>query len=258
MSTDYEQTERIFWPRCSRVEVEGDLFYCQLARERQYDPVEAYAKDPHLQFLNCRTAADVQSFVLEWGPLDYLHREEKRDGLAVRRISECLAYLTWLQALQRMMEAGKGRADWRAALLEFVRAEKQRHWNNRGNIPDLIFAQSLEFGVRGDLDEWIASASLDLVQRVVIRCVENKAMGPQGCLKVRSKGRGFELKPALELLSLWDALIWMLWQDEWNGRQPRPCPECRKIFRPPTAHDKKYCSPECAHRATNRKWRKKD
>jgi hypothetical protein len=60
------------------------------------------------------------------------------------------------------------------------------------------------------------------------------------------------------LHSLWDALRWMLFFDEWNDRPPMVCQECPKIFRPSSAHKMKYCSPECAHRATNRAWRRKD
>ncbi len=56
----------------------------------------------------------LRTFIREWGPVHLVQTpEETGSGRTVRRIDECLLELRWLQAVQRMIEACKGRADWR-------------------------------------------------------------------------------------------------------------------------------------------------
>src|SRR5260370_17622754 len=60
---------RRLWPRCTNVELKDGLLHCELARDRQYDLIDAYCMDPHMQFLNCKTIADLRSFTRPSGPL---------------------------------------------------------------------------------------------------------------------------------------------------------------------------------------------
>jgi hypothetical protein len=56
------------------------------------------------------------------------------------------------------------------------------------------------------------------------------------------------------ITSLEDAIEWMLWHDL-AGRRPLTfCHECRGAFIPESAHQRKYCSPECGHRVAARNW----
>jgi hypothetical protein len=251
------------WPRCTKVELRDGLLFCALNVDRQYDLVDAYRKDPHVQFMNCEKVDDLVNFTRAWGPLHLvLAPSDITRGRAVRRLDECQAHQKWLRAARRLIDVCRGRGDWRVSLVEFLSAESEidRTSNvyNPGRAPFLHQALQLEFQFQVDPTTWTASADIGSVQRAAIFCVEVMVKGPRGGLRVEREGRGFEVTPSFELPTLWDALTWMLWYDEWNQRPPRACLECRRIFRPPTAHDRKYCSYECAHRVTNRKWRRKD
>src|SRR6476620_9928855 len=91
------------WPRCVEVEVKDGLLYCELASSRQYDLIDAYRLDPHVQFLNCKSTDDLRAFTRSWGPL-YLVRtlgaEEIKTGRAIRRLDECRAHQRWLRAVK--------------------------------------------------------------------------------------------------------------------------------------------------------------
>jgi hypothetical protein len=161
-----------------------------------------------------------------------------------------------------MIDACKGRADWRTSLAEFLGAEfdveRTSNIYKPGDIPLIHVALQQMFRFNGDPATWAASTDIGTVQRAVVFCVQANVTAPLGRLKVEKEGKGFELRPYFALPNLWDALEWMLWYDEWNRWAPQSCPECHKIFRPLTAHVTKYCSHKCAHRATNRVWRRKD
>src|SRR6267154_2677960 len=254
------------WPRCSKVEISNELLYCKLALDRQYDLVEAYRKTPHIQFMNCKNVDDLQSFTRAWGPL-YLvltpGNEDIRLGKAVRRLDECEAHRRWLRALKGLIEACRGRSDERGSLKEFLDAEADLDRTSNTHQPGKtsIFHSHLEqlFGYAGDSVAWAASTDIDSVKRALSLSVETYVRAPIGCLRVEeTKRKGFEINPSFSLQTLWDALRWMIWLDEWNGWPPPACLECHRIFPRLTAHERKYCSPECAHRATNREWRRKD
>jgi len=254
------------WVRCSKVERKEGQLSCELALDRQYDLIDAYAKTPHIHFMNCRSVEDLRRFTLAWGPLWLVlepGNEDLRLGRATRRIHECQAHHRWLRALKGLTEACRGRTDQRGALVEFLRAEVDLDETSNTYQPDKIptFLLSLQysFGYVGDSVAWAASTNIGRVQKALAFCVEAHVRAPVGCLRVETKGReGFEIHPSFPLSTLWEAMQWMLWVDEWNGWPPPVCPECHKIFPQSTGHKKKYCSPPCAHRATNRKWRRKD
>jgi len=253
------------WPRCATVELRDGALYCELALNRQYDLIDAYRSDPHIQFLNCKSPEDLRLFTRAWGPL-YLvctrGAEEIVHGTAIRRLDETHAHQRWLHAIKGMIDACKGVADQRVALVEFLGAESDMDRTSNtyqpGSAP--LFHQILQqrFQLEDDLAGWVASADLSSVQRALAFTVEMKLQGPRGGLRVDQKGRRIEIKPRFAVGTLWDALQWMLWLDEWNRRLPLSCLECHRIFRPLTAHEMKYCTHQCAHRASNREWRRKN
>jgi hypothetical protein len=256
----------VLWPRCTKVEIRNDLIYCELAKDRQYDLVGAYPKGPHIQFLNCETDDDLQSFVRAWGPLYLVHTpgdEEIRLGKAVRKLDECQAHRRWLRAVKRMIDACKGLEDERSSLVEYLAAEVDMERTDATHQPDKapFFYEVLRhrFHYVCDSVAWAASTDIGSVKKALAYSVEMNVSAPSGYgLKVDERPKGFEIRPHFSLGTLWDALRWMLWFDEWNRWPPLPCLECHRIFRPSTAHKMKYCTHECAHRATNREWRRKD
>jgi len=253
------------WPRCSEVEIENGLLGYKLAKGRAYDLVEAYADEPHVKFANCESDADFRRFVLRFGPL-LLPEQNPILGWGVVPLRDYQAASRFLRSVMRMMVACKKSQGHREALVEFFAAltnnptpGPKRDVFNQAVSLDVISPLS---GFRtniGDPVEWAKHASATDVRKALASCVEDWFRSPNRWgFRVQAIGRGFEIKPSFELHSLWDGLRWMLFFDEWNKRPPVLCQECPKIFRPGTAHDRKYCSPECAHRAANRIWRRKD
>jgi hypothetical protein len=246
--------------------VRNGLIRCELTLDRQYDLVDAYPRGPHIQFLNCETVDDLKSFFRAWGPLYLVHTpgdEEIRLGKVVRQLDECQAHRKWLRAVKRMIDACKGFEDARSSLVEFLASEVDIHRTDPTHQPDTapFFHEILRgrFHYEGDSVAWAVSTDITSVKRALIFSIESNVSAPSGYgLKVDEGRKGIEIKPHFSLGSLWDALRWMLWFDEWNHWPPLPCLECHKIFRPSTAHKMKYCTHECAHRATNREWRRKD
>ena len=260
MSTHFE---RQLWPRCKRVEVRGDSLSCILDMDHQFDLIDSYLRDPHVQFLNCKSLDDLVVFTRAWGPLYLVESpSERKRGTAVRRIDECQAHLRWLRAVHRMVQACRGGSDWRESLAEFLGAdsvyERTSNFLKPGEVPANHWMLQHRFRFKGDATAWAASADISSIQTAVILCVEANVNAPQGGVKVEKKGRVFELIPSFELRSLWDALQWMLWLDLENRRPPRACIECGRIFRPLTARLTVYCSHACGHRVANRAWRRKD
>jgi hypothetical protein len=254
------EIEKILWPRCKRVELKDDSLLCILDLDRQYDLIASYQKDPHVQFLNYKSLDDLVVFTRAWGPLYLVESpSERNSGTAVRRVDDCLAHLKWLRAVHQMIQACKGRADWRGSLAEYLAADKESLsgvWEpGKSTVTELWLEHS--FHIKGGLADWIASADISSVQRAVAFYVEANTQWRSG-LRVEKRGKSFELRPCFEVHSLWDAMQLMVSLDQQNRCSPRVCHECRRIFRPLTAHDKRFCSYECAHRVTNRAWRRKD
>jgi hypothetical protein len=253
------------WPRCTRVEVKGDRLYCELDLDRQYDLVDAYRRDPHIQFLNCKSCDDLKSFTRAWGPLYLVETpgaEERKLGIVVRRVAEIQAHRRWLHAIRGMVDACRHPGDERAALIEFLNAEIELEEMSNTYQPgkESLFHQMfrLRFQFQVNSNAWVLSTDIGSVRQALAFSVEANVQGPPGSLRVEQKGRRCEIKPRFTLVTLWDTLRWMVWLDEWNRSPLLCCLECRKFFRPLTAHEMKYCTHQCAHRASNREWRRRD
>lgn len=252
------------WPRCSEVEVgDGRIFY-KLAKGQAYDLVAAYADEPHVKFVNCKDDADFRDFVLRFGPL-HLTGVSLTSGFGVVPLRDYQAGSRFLRGIIRIMDACKKPQDPRVALAEFFAALT----NNLAPGPlreDLKQHISLSLispvcsSMRtGDPVEWAHHASTTDARKALASCVEDWFRSPSRWgFRVSARGKVFEIKPSFELNSLWDGLRWMLFFDEWHHRPPVLCQECPTIFRPMTAHERKFCSSEHAHRAANRDWRRKD
>jgi hypothetical protein len=162
-----------------------------------------------------------------------------------------------------MIDACRGRNDERGALAEFLAAEGDLDLTSNtyvlGQAPLFHTILNQQFGYAGDSIAWVASARNNAVNEALCFSVEMNVRAPVGCLRVeRKKGKSCKITPGFFLPTLWDALLWMIWQDESNGWPPPACRECHRIFPRSSAHERKYCSGVCAHRVTNREWRRKD
>src|SRR5579872_175887 len=252
------------WPRCSEVEIENGRIGYKLAKGRAYDLVKAYADEPHVRFANCNDDADFRAFLLGFGPL-HLTEVNAAHGFGVVSLRDYQAGSRFLRALIRIMDACKKPQDPRAALAEFFAALTNNlspgPWQEDFKLDISLSVISPLCGsvTTGDPAEWARRATAADVRKALASCVEGWFRSPNRWgFRVQPRGRVFDIEPSFELNSLWDGLRWMLFYDEWNQRPPVLCQECPTIFRPQTAHKKKFCCPECAHRAANRDWRRKD
>jgi len=256
----------VSWPRCAKVDVKDETLHCELALNRDYDLIDAYPKDPHIQFLNCQSAADIEGFTKTWGPL-YLVQTQGNEDLKVRkldrRLDEWMAHRRWLRSVKGLIDACRSLDDERKSLVEYLVAENDMERTGPGFRPGqqplaYLHLRSL-FRHEGNTVDWAESAPIGIVRKALASSLQICLTAPAGYgVRVEESKGKFEIKPSFGIGNLWEALRWMLWFDEWNQWPPIACLECHKIFRPLTAHKIKYCTHKCAHRATNREWRRKD
>ncbi|HLJ27643.1 MAG TPA: hypothetical protein VKY85_13105 [Candidatus Angelobacter sp.] len=253
------------WVRCRKVEIRGNEIHCELASDRPYDLADSYAKAPHIQFINCDTDRKLQDFVRAWGLL-YLRfssqNDERRIGHAVRSVTELRAYQRWLRAARGMIDGAKGLLSERECLLEFLLADEELEQMNPACQPDLQpishLSLQLEFCPERNVIAWLQSCSASDVRKALAHCVSGYSTSSWPCgLRVYFCGDKLKIAPHYTLGSLWEALNWMIWFDEWKPCPPTACPVCRKIFRPLTRHKQKYCSRACAHVVAVRNWRER-
>jgi hypothetical protein len=254
-----------FWSFAYEVRIEGRTLECRIRPGQHYDLVEAYSRAPHIEFLNCESPDQFKEFVTRWGPL-LISDEQWANRRAIAQIDDYRNYRNLFLAISGLADACRGRKDRRESLVDYFRAEAGmlRAGHGREELQELSYLDRIDPSTansagKRDPIEWVRSASDAEVLRVLIGLFEDwvRPPNPWG-LRVYPRRRRLEIKPCFELYSLWDGLRWMLWFDEWNRFPPTTCPECRKVFRPSSHHKQKFCSWPCAHRATNRKWRRKD
>lgn len=237
-----------FWPRCKTVSIAGNRLDCTLDSARTYSFTDAYRYAPHTQFLNLKTEAALVDFVRTWGPLYLIHH--KRRSEPVSEIDVYWRFQRWLAGLvklaQRFERARSEQESLRESLQEFVRAEGE--WNG-GDIG--IVSLSLLYKVPQDPDQWIPKADEALIRKVAAFCIESSLHVSVG-IRATLRTRHCEVSAGPEVRTLQDALKWMYWQDVSLRRPVLCCPECRTFFSPTTAHARKFCTSECAHRVAAR------
>jgi hypothetical protein len=261
-----QQLDEGHWMRCRSVEIQDGNLICEVDWCRTYEIEKAYPKDPHLQYLNCATAEDLQRFTRAWGPL-YLRTtggadDEWQTGRVERSVAASLADLRRFRAVKGILEAAKGNGDERAALTEFLAADEEDFQFSAlykpGDPPHHQFSLKLWLRIEGSVFDWVQAASIAQLRVALKYCVEAEVTMPWtgGVRVVPYKGRT-KVVPSYRLFTLRDGLAWMIWFDEWNTNPPTVCPACHKVFRPPSFHKMKYCSYPCAHRIAVQKYRQR-
>ena len=150
----------------------------------------------------------------------------------------------------------------RESLEEFVLAETEKDRLSPIHDPDaeaffLVLVRS-EFGVHEALPEWIKQAPLPEIRSAIQFVLETYPIVIPLRLKVARHKKGFILQARWLLDNLETALRWMVWYDAFRTDPVLCCEECRKFFKPESAHKRKYCSPDCGRRVAARNWRRKD
>jgi hypothetical protein len=104
---------------------------------------------------------------------------------------------------------------------------------------------------------WLEQADDAAVARAVADLIQKNPVTAMPSFSISTEHRRQVITAQLGLDDLETALEWMIWNSYWMKRPQMFCQECQSAFRPESAHPRKYCNSECAHRATDRAWRRK-
>jgi len=249
--------KRGYWPRGGEVEIRDEQVHCPLLLNRQYNLSNWLAYSLHLRFLRSKTDRDLIAFVRAWGPLHIVYGPPDRElerALSIKPVSEYRGFQRWLEAVVRLLAScGEGSKfeGTRECLLELLAAESlhQPFGLFTDGTPWLHALIKLAYCPGSDPREWVAHASEAAVRPVVAFVLEN-VLREQVHLGVEYRGGEFQIAPRWDHSDLRDALLWMVWQDRLAF-----CHECGQLFKV-TPHRWKYDNEECAHRATDRVWRR--
>lgn len=248
------------WPTCREVSIREGSVVCHLSPDRSYDLLSAYAFDPHLRLMQCGTDEQVMSFARTWGPL-YFSVDEFKRGVCSAPLSRYRTFQEWLRSLVNLLASYQRSRNEHDALREFIMAEIDE-WRSSPVAPPqseplALLGLNQQFGIKGDVSAWIENSSLGEVRSATRFLVSNTAFGGHPSLDcIRQSGKnGIEARWAFS--SLEEALRWMIWYDQFTQHPLVCCDACRRVFRPATAHARKYCTYDCAHRVAAREWQRK-
>lgn len=253
-------TDGPFWYRCRLVEFTGKTATWELSQTGRYALLEAYQKAPHRQLVAALDDEKLRTFVRAWGPLrTKLDAWNGRDPIdSFRNERDRLA------AIGKLLASVAEPERQREALLELVRlSERDSAFEIilKGLRPIFPIPGECPLGFDPNIQPWLEGATQKDIQKATEYLVCSLPPRSSGAtFTVAKEGRRSVVRASLGIASLADALEWMVWQDVFQNHPFQFCAECRELFQPDTRHEKKFCSPECAHRKTAREWqqRKRD
>lgn len=247
------------WVRCQDVSVRKGMLYCTLAPDQTYDLAEAYKSDLHIRFGNATTERDLIAFVRSWGPLYFPNSQIPETGKVSLPLNYCRTYQRWQKALIGLLNAFRQADCERESLQKYIEAEYESARLSRTDSGDPASLMLLKhnFGIRGDVIDWAKGADLRSVRAATDFLVPLAPVHPLGFNLVCRRERKLRYVEAnWTFRNLLEALHWMIFYDEFRQHPIICCDDCQKVFRADSAHIRKYCSPECAHRATARIWQR--
>jgi hypothetical protein len=249
-----------FWYRCKRVDFHAETATWELSQTGRYALLEAYQKAPHRQLATATDDGQLRAFVKAWGPLrgrlDAWSGSDPIDKYRNERDR--------LAAIVKLLASVAEPERQREALLELVRlSERDSVFEIILEGLRLIFPIPGEYplGFDPNIQPWLEGATQKDIQKATEYLVCGFPLRSSGTtFTVAKEGRRGVVRASLGIASLGEALEWMVWQDVFQNHPFQFCAECRELFQPDTRHEKKFCSPECAHRKTAREWqqRKRD
>jgi Zn-finger nucleic acid-binding protein len=245
------------WPRCREVTLQDGVLKCTLALDDTYDLGAAYKSDLHIRFSNTQTDEELVSFLRSWGPLGWVFPGNQEKSLS---LAYCRAFRRWLRALVDVLAAFKRAEGERAALREFIEAEYEKESASQHHLSEPLSISTLRKNFRiskgqNSVADWLTAATLPQIRFATDLLVRFFPLASNAArLSCTRKGGKPQVEAKWDLLSLEEALRWMIWYDEFTQHPIMCCNECRQLFRVDSAHARKFCSLECAHRATARVW----
>jgi hypothetical protein len=240
------------WCRCKSVAVAGDVFSWTLAPYTEYEVLEAYRDKPHFALMQAQDDDALRAFMRNWGPLrlsDDPNPNRGSDSVAWYR-----AKRDFLVAVARLLESIERPGRQREALAAFLEATKR---------DDLINDFPLRrFSVPGMAEMWLTAeewqkscetASSAAIASVCAGIVEGFPIVAMPSFRVVKKGRRTVIRASLFINNLWEALVWMVWQDVFREDPILFCWECGQVIDRQTRHARKFHDARCAKRYIDRK-----
>jgi hypothetical protein len=253
------QMKQGYWPRGGDVTIVGTQVHCRLDFGRGYELAKECRKySAHAKFLRCETEQQLTAFIRAWGPLSIVLMDrdggEWGRGISVRPVIEYRAFQRRLKALANLLASCReGRLDGRSCLLEYLDADKA--WCALDPIysgpdsPDPHSSLRLLFSAEMNPSDWLKQIASQSDVRSVVSFVLQTTLTETISLSVTHDGKQFQVAQKWGMRNLGQTLEWLLWADRLGF-----CPECGELFKI-TSYRWKYCTDECAHRATDREWR---
>jgi hypothetical protein len=244
------------WLRCSEARIESETLYYTLDFEKEYDIVKSYPRDPHVEFLRAESNGALVSFVRRWGPF-YIPNEASATAASwAHPVALYRKPQRSLGVLVNLLNAARRKENERQAVTDQLTVELE-DWDVQGE-PIMVLALRHYGHIEGDIFDWLKNANTRQIRWALDLCIASVSFadGWPAFVCHRQAGKT-EIEAKWTMTSLEDALKWMVWYDEFNRHPIVCCRECRKVFRPDTAHERLYCSYECAHRVAARNWQRK-
>jgi hypothetical protein len=230
--------------------------------EKTYLLAEAYEDNLHILFANANSDQKLVDFIRAWGPLYIPLEKVPPDGVISLPLSFCRAFQQEIKSLVAALTAFKRGTGEREALERLIDADnavlsasnqdEELSWEGWSKTKFMVN----ELGISGDVLAWSKRAPLREV-RTAMDFLVRYALPVSCSIKLLHRGRGRRVEAGWDLPSMKDAMLWMVWYDEFTKHPLICCQECRTIFRGETAHVRKYCPGPCAHRATAREWQRR-
>ena len=261
------------WYPGTNVLVSKSEISCSIDQGNPYDLVQAFEDAPHVELMNLSCDQDWKAFVTRWGPLG-ISGIELRRGRSKMRLDWCWAFQRRITAFSKLL-GSFGKTEERARLQQFLAtaSEEAKHrdlgihnatLNFHAFLTTDAFARQLaeQVGEEGSGLEslqcsWLEQADARAVHDAIGYLIQTTSFVSAPSLYVRTVGKRRVVMARLGLDNLEDSLEWMIWNGYWMKKPQLFCQECQRAFRPESAHPRKYCCNECAHRATDRAWRRK-
>jgi hypothetical protein len=251
------------WAGCRSAAIEADVLHCSLDLARPYDLSESYQNDLHIRFANSRTDQELLAFTRAWGPL-YIPFAQREGNEVYLPIERCRALRRWFKALLGLLDSFKSGEREREALREFMEAEYERELAAVVPSEEPMSANILRHacGISRNVNvfDYIDSDDIGSVrvatESLIPVVTADSVSAAFNCYR---RGKHRELIARWQIDDLQSALRWMVWYDGFAQHPVYCCqePACRAVFRGETAHARKYCSHECAHRSTAREWQRR-
>jgi len=233
------------------------MIECRLALDRKFNLAAAYEFGLPASFANAETDRDLLAFVRAWGPLYIPNSPIFPGGIPPGGVVSLPLQIVrerqrWIRAFVKLLSAFRSAERERESLLEFLHADNP----SREETPTFVMLRN-RFHISGDIGDWVTGADLRAVPEFTDCIVSSALVYPIDVhLSCRRERRRRYVEAGWTFSNLEEALRWAIWQGEFTKRPIVSCKGCPKVFRVDSGHTRKYCTPECAHRASAREWQR--